>query len=259
MIEENIRVDYNKLRMLIRKDKEFSHDASVIQSIVEHGFTTGELKTGFPAEQITNPDNFVSLLYYFGMLTIDGTYKGATKLSIPNLVVREQIYQYLLDTYQENDLAYDSYQLGKLNSKLAYDGNWQDYFGYIAGCLKQYSSQRDKQKGEAYVHGFTLALTSLNKFYRPISEQDTQAGYVDLFLKPLFETYGDMEHSYIIELKYAKGKDTVERVEQLRQEAIMQANRYADTETVRFHIGHTQLHKIVVVFHGMEMAVCEEV
>lgn len=259
MIEENIRVDYNKLRMLIRKDKEFSHDASVIQSIVEHGFTTGELKTGFPAEQITNPDNFVSLLYYFGMLTIDGTYKGATKLSIPNLVVREQIYQYLLDTYQENDLAYDSYQLGKLNSKLAYDGNWQDYFGYIAGCLKQYSSQRDKQKGEAYVHGFTLALTSLNKFYRPISEQDTQAGYVDLFLKPLFETYGDMEHSYIIELKYAKCKDTVERVEQLRQEAIMQANRYADTETVRFHIGHTQLHKIVVVFHGMEMAVCEEV
>lgn len=207
--------------MLIRKDKEFSHDASVIQSIVEHGFTTGELKTGFPAEQITNPDNFVSLLYYFGMLTIDGTYKGATKLSIPNLVVREQIYQYLLDTYQENDLAYDSYQLGKLNSK--------------------------------------LALTSLNKFYRPISEQDTQAGYVDLFLKPLLETYGDMEHSYIIELKYAKGKDTMERVEQLRQEAVMQANRYADTETVRFHIGHTQLHKIVVVFHGMEMAVCEEV
>ena len=34
MIEDNIRVDYNKLRMLIRKDKEFAHDASVIQTLV---------------------------------------------------------------------------------------------------------------------------------------------------------------------------------------------------------------------------------
>ena len=31
MVEENIRVDYNKLRMLIRKDKEFAHDASTIR------------------------------------------------------------------------------------------------------------------------------------------------------------------------------------------------------------------------------------
>ena len=34
--------------------------------------------------------------YYFGMLTISGTYKGKTKLTIPNQVVREQIYTYLL-------------------------------------------------------------------------------------------------------------------------------------------------------------------
>ena len=53
---------------------------------------------------------------------------------------------------------------------LAYDGNWEAYFGYIADCLKRYSSQRDKQKGEFYVHGFTLAMTAQNRFYRPISE-----------------------------------------------------------------------------------------
>jgi len=33
---------------------------------------------------------------------------------------------------------------------------------------------RDKQKGEFFVHGFTLAMTAQNRFYRPISEQDTQ-------------------------------------------------------------------------------------
>ena len=259
MIEDNIRIDYEKLRMLIRKDKEFAHDASAIQTLVNQGFITGELKKGFPTVSITNPDNFVSLLYYFGMLTISGLHKGKTKLTIPNLVVQEQLYTYLLNTYNEADLSFSSYEKSELSSALAYDGKWQAYFGYIADCLKSYASQRDKQKGEFFVHGFTLAMAAQNRFYRPISEADTQAGYVDIFLCPLLDIYSDMLHSYIIELKYAKYKDPESRVEELRQEAIAQANRYAATDTVKRSVGTTKLHKIVVVYKGMEMRVCEEV
>lgn len=259
MLEDNIRIDYEKLRMLIRKDKEFAHDASIIQTLVSQGFITGELKKGFPAVNITNPDNFVSLLYYFGMLTISGTHEGKTKLTIPNMVVREQLYTYLLNTYNDADLSFDSYEKSELASALAYRGNWQAYFGYIADCLKRYASQRDKQKGEFFVHGFTLAMTAQNRFYRPISEQDTQAGYVDIFLCPMLEIYSDMKHSYIVELKYAKYKDPETRVEELHREAIEQANRYAETDTVKYAIGTTELHKIVVVYKGMEMRVCEEV
>lgn len=179
MVETNIRIDYDKMRMLIRHDKEFAHDASIIQQLVTQGFVIGTLNENFPAERINDPDNFLSLLFYFGMVTIDGTYKGETKFIIPNEVVRDQMYTYLLDTYKENDLVYDRYSKGKLESKLAYDGQFKPYFEYIADCLKKYSSQRDKQKGEAFVHGFTLAMTSQNKFYRPISELDNDGGYAD--------------------------------------------------------------------------------
>lgn len=259
MIESNIRIDYEKLRMLIRKDKEFAHDASIIQTLVSQGYITGELKDGFPAANIVDSDNFVSLLYYFGMLTVSGTYKGKTKLIIPNQVVREQLYTYLLNTYNEADLSFNNHEKDELSSALAYDGAWQSYFNYIADCLKRYASQRDKQKGESFVHGFTLAMTAQNRFYRPISEADTQSGYVDIFLSPMLEIYPDMSHSYIIELKYARYKDPESRVEELRAEAIAQANRYADTDRVKNAIGTTQLHKIVVVYKGMEMRVCEEV
>ena len=258
MIESNIRIDYEKLRMLIRKDKEFAHDASIIQTLVSQGYITGDLKDAFPAAGITHPDNFVSLLYYFGMLTISGTDKGKTKLTSPTLVVQEQLYTYLLNTYNEADLSFDSYEKSELASRLAYDGDWQAYFGYIADCLHRYASQRDKQKGEFFVHGFTLAMTAQNPFYRPISEADTQEGYVDIFLCPMLEIYSDMKHSYIVELKYAKYRNPETRVERLRQEAIAQANRYAETETVKRAIGDTQLHKIIVVYKGMEMQVCEE-
>ena len=259
MIESNIRIDYEKLRMLIRKDKEFAHDASIIQTLVSQGYITGELKDGFPAVSIAQPDNFVSLLYYFGMLTISGVHKGKTKLTIPNQVVQEQLYTYLLNTYNEADLSFSSYEKDELASKLAYDGKWKSYFDYIADCLHRYASQRDKQKGEFFVHGFTLAMTAQNRFYRPISEADTQEGYADIFLSPLLDIYPDMKHSYIIELKYAKYKDSENRVEELRLEGIAQTNRYADTDTVKNAIGTTQLHKIVVVYKGMEMRVCEEV
>lgn len=259
MIESNIRIDYEKLRMLIRKDKEFAHDASIIQTLVSQGYITGELKDGFPAANIVDSDNFVSLLYYFGMLTVSGTYKGKTKLIISNQVVREQLYTYLLNTYNEADLSFNNHEKDELSSALAYDGAWQSYFDYIADCLKRYASQRDKQKGESFVHGFTLAMTAQNRFYRPISEADTQSGYVDIFLSPMLEIYPDMSHSYIIELKYARYKDPESRVEELRAEAIAQTNRYADTDRVKNAIGTTQLHKIVVVYKGMEMRVCEEV
>ena len=259
MVEENIRVDYNKLRMLIRRDKEFAHDASVIQTLVNNGYITGTLKTGFPAENIGDPDNFVSLLYYFGMVTIGGTYKGKMKFVIPNEVVREQIFRYLLDTYKENDLTFENYEMSDLASELAYDGNWKSYFQYIGNAIHRYSSQRDKQKGEYFVHGFTLAMTCQNPYYRPISESDTQGGYADIFMMPLLDIYHDMLHSYIIELKYAKSKDTESKVEELRKQAEEQVKRYSDTEMVKSAVKTTTLHRIVVVFHGTEMAVCEEV
>ena len=259
MVETNIRIDYDKLRMLIRHDKEFAHDASIIQQLVTQGFVIGTLNENFPAERINDPDNFLSLLFYFGMVTIDGTYDGETKFIIPNEVVRDQMYTYLLDTYKENDLVYDRYSKGKLESKLAYHGEYKPYFEYIADCLKKYSSQRDKQKGEAFVHGFTLAMTSQNKFYRPISELDNDGGYADIFLSPLCDIYKDMVDSYIIELKYCKSQTTGEQVKKLFEEASAQISRYADSDTVREAVKTTKLHKLVVIYRGAEMVACEEI
>ena len=259
MVESNVRIDYEKVRMLIRHDKSFSHDASIIQQLVTRGFITGKLVENFPAEQINDPDNFLSLLFYFGMVTIDGTYKGETKFVIPNEVVRDQMYTYLLDTYKENDLTYERYDKSKLESKLAYDGDYKPYFDYIADCLKRFSSQRDKQKGEAFVHGFTLAMTSQCQFYRPISELDNDGGYADIFLCPLTDIYTDMTDSYIVELKYCKTDTSDDQLKQLFADASAQITRYADNDIVREAVKTTTLHKLVVIYRGTEMAACEEI
>ena len=259
MLDENIRVDYSKLRMLIRKDKEFAHDASVIQTLVSQGFVTGELKVGFPAERIADTDNFVSLLYYFGLVTIGGISRGKPIFVIPNEVVREQIYTYLLDNYHDNHLAADRDKLSLLEENMAYDGDFKPFFQYIADSIHTFASQRDRQKGEAFVHGYTLALTSQSRYYRPISELDNQNGYADIFLRPLHEIFTDMGHAYIVELKYLKSQASDADVQAAIEKAKAQVSRYADTVNVNAHIAHTQLHKVCVVYRGVEMVACEEV
>ena len=259
MLDENIRVDYNKLRMLIRKDKEFAHDASIIQTLVSKGFVTGELKEGFPAEDIAKNNNFISLLYYFGLVTLGGTFMGDTKFVIPNEVVREQIFTYLLDTYHENNLSYDDYDIRKKEQLMAYCGDFKPFFQYIADSIYTFASQRDRQKGEAFVHGYTLALTSQCRFYRPISELDNQGGYADIFLSPRYEIFKDMEHSYIIELKYLRSQATDAEVAAAVRQAQAQVCRYAETVNVNAHVGHTTLHKVYVVYRGVVMVVCEEI
>lgn len=57
------------------------------------GYVMGNLVENFPAERINDPDNFQSLLFYFGLVTIDGSYQGYTRFIILNEVVREVFYR----------------------------------------------------------------------------------------------------------------------------------------------------------------------
>jgi len=261
MLDSNIRTDYSRLQMLIRKDRGFEHDASIIQHIVETGGITAELKDSFPSETITNPDNFVSLLYYFGMLTIAGRGIRGVEFRIPNQTVREQVYSYLANTYRDNDLEIDDYRLSNLMADMAIDGTWRPVFEFIADALKRFSSHRDKQKGEAYVHGFTLAQTCMSRLYLPVSELDAgpDGGYADIYLQPMLGIYPDIAHSYVLELKYLRSSATQADVERARREAEAQLLRYADSEVVERTHRPTQLHRLVLLWHGMDLAVAEEI
>ena len=244
----------------------------IIQHIVETGGITAKLKDSFPSETITQPDNFVSLLYYFGMLTIAG--KGGVrgiKFRIPNQVVREQIYGYLTEAYRDNELSMDDWQRSLLLENMAIDGDWRPFFEYMSATLKRFASQRDLQKGEAFVHGFTLSQTCMSSFYLPISELDAGVkprlpldgqvavgGYADIYLQPMLGIYPDIEHSYVLELKYLSSKATDAEVSAARETAIEQLTRYARSVAVERTIGHTQLHRLILVWRGMDLAVAEE-
>ena len=84
-------IDHEIVRQLIRYDKEFARDSCIIKALTVKGFALGNLLDIFPVNHINTPDAILSQLFYFGMVTIDGTYQGNTRFAISNEAARNQM------------------------------------------------------------------------------------------------------------------------------------------------------------------------
>lgn len=96
MVDRNTRTDYAKLDKLVKLDQLDGDRKGILLEVAENGYTLGTVADSFPAAQLTDPKMFKSLLFYYGMVTITGTYGIEQELSIPNNNVRKQYYDFLL-------------------------------------------------------------------------------------------------------------------------------------------------------------------
>lgn len=257
MIDPNTRTDYNKMKKLIRLDKLGGNRKGVLRKITEEGEIITNLVTTFPATEIANPEIFPSLLFYYGMLTITGTRGVRLILGIPNNNVRKQYYDFLLEEYQEKRHI-DLNSLGDLFDDMAFDGQWQKTLEFIAHAYKENSSVRSAIEGERNIQGFFTAYMSVNAYYLTAPEVELNHGYCDLFLMPDLLHY-EVNHSYIIELKYLSEKDSDAKAETQWEEAVAQIREYAAAPKVRQFVQNTKLHCIVVQFRTWELQRMEEI
>lgn len=257
MVDPNTKTDYNKLKKLLRLDRLDGDRRGVIRRIAEEGQLIAGVEESFPARDLTNPDIFPSLLFYYGMLTIKGTYGSQLVLCIPNNNVRKQYYEYLLENYSE----YSGIQISSLLTlftRMSFDGQWREALQYIADAYRNLSSVRDSIEGERSIQGFFMAYLSLNDYYITAPEVELNHGYCDFFLLPNLTHY-QSRHSYIAELKYLPKKDFDSKAEEQWRQAVEQIDGYARAPRVDALRQGTQLHKIVMQFSGWDLVRMEEV
>ena len=257
MTDPNTKTDYAKLKRLLQLDRLDGNRKGVIQDIAEKGEIVGELYESFPAKEITNPEKFVSLLFYYGMLTIKDCFGSMLLFGIPNNNVKTQYYNYLLDNYQPVSNVSQN-ELKILYTYMAFDGLWRDALQYIADAYRNISSVRDAIEGERSIQGFFMAYLSLNDYYLTAPELELNHGYCDFFLMPNLTHY-QSRHCYIIEIKYLPKKDCQAQAERQWQQAVEQINAYAQAPRVEALRQGTKLHKIIMQFAGWELQRMEEV
>ncbi|MDQ1350068.1 MAG: hypothetical protein QG657_369 [Acidobacteriota bacterium] len=264
LIDYNARIDYMKLRHLIVIDQKgairTNGNFSILRQIIADGFTHSSLIKSFPIDELTKPNHFVSLLYYFGLLTITGIdEEKKAVLKIPNEAVKRLYYDYIKETYEETGLfTIDLSKYEAMMKEMAFHGQWEPLIEYLAQQVDKSMGIRDLITGERAIQAFLNVYLGLSALYIVYSEKELEKGYADLVLEPFLAQYPQLKYSYLIEIKYIKPqgkKKTLPpgNIKKIREEAEDQLKRYSPDEKFQKAIGQTTLKKIILIFSGTRL------
>ena len=262
MIDSNVRSDYNKMRKMVKIDKQFGEKGQIMQRIFEERGTTGQIKPEFSIEDLLITENLTSHLFYMGLLTYGWDKYHEPGFIIPNQVVYEQYYKYMEECYHRFLSWYsDTNRVNDFGRELVHEGNAEPLLSYLCHCITDDSSNRDfDPQAEAFIKGFLLAKLggSCNNYFIITTEREENHGYSDLYMEP-WNT--DCQHSVLIELKYCRHNAPDEEVQARREDAIAQLHRYAADKALqqKAQANGWTLHQLAIVFRGWRCEVCEEI
>ena len=274
MVDENLRTDYAKIRHLITVNNRLNGNFHALETIVSDGRLTERLVRSFQAKDIANRENFVSLIYWLGITTIVDDDMGTPVFGIPNGAFRQLSAQLFTQTYSEA-CGIDQ-RIPAINAGLrafASTGTWDKLFEPLFDVVKQNFAVRDAKEGEtAAASAVSAILISAGGPYFITREREANGGFYDLSLAPRFDIAPKIAHAALIELKYVKAGDpapTPEVLEKIKAEAVRQLDQYSSDPaliaawrlrgTGNGEGGTVELHRLVLVFHGGDAILADEV
>ena len=257
-LDENVRIDYAKLRFLILESGKLNGNFNILSEIIENGQTPCELVHSFALNEIIQKDKFKSFLYYLGLLTVkEHVYGSKYILSIPNEVIKTMHYDTIRASLSEGiKLNINVDFLKNEFDNLAFHGRWKKLFDHILEKLYEAASIRDFIQKEHGIKLFMLAYLNVSPLYFVESEPEMNKGYADIFLRKNYFTTDKTKHEYIVEVKYLTQEDLKKQnpIESRKKEAIAQLEKYAVSKTIT-----CTLHKIILICSAQEVLLLEEV
>ncbi len=261
LIDHNAKVDYSKLRNFITINNKLNGNFAIMEAILANGKISANLASSFPYEYLNERDNFISLMFFFGLISIDGSEMGQTNFKIPNLAVKSFMDDFITDGYSKAcRVNLDMQVLARAIAEMAYIGNWEPCINMMADRIKDCMAVRDLIDKEKAVQVLFIALFNFGTPYIVKSELNANFGYIDIALTPDLLHYPDMQDSYLIELKYLQKSEEYnnEVRDALIAKATTQLAKYADDKNIKKEWqlkpnGHINLTKLIVIFQGEEM------
>jgi hypothetical protein len=272
LIDENIRIDYTKLRHLMAIDQRLDRGApaqlngnfSLLRTIIEEGETVSPIHASFPLEQLLHRENFISLLYYFGLLSMAGAADEEPLLRIPNRTVKDLMYGYIRSALEDVDVfKLDIWHLTGLLRDMAYRGDWRPFFDYLNEQIQQQASVRDHLHGEKVIQGFLIAYLNVTHNFLTWSEREMGGGFVDLYMEPFLARYPGVKYGYLIELEYISETQFNKRgfdqaLTKEKAEAEGQLRQYAQDARIAQVAQQVTMKKLVLIYKGWELVYAAE-
>ena len=250
LVDINVRTDYTKLKYLVYTNNKLNGNFNALQTLFTKGSLTVEkIQDSFSAFELTKRNNFVSLLYYLGLITIDKQEMGDIVLKIPNQTIQNIMANFINSILEDTqNFEVDLLDFHQGVKYLAFKDDL-NLFYYLANILKENTSIRNLITQESDIRMFYLTYFSLNRLYAAIPEVELNQGYADIFLVKAPNIEEDIPN-ILIEFKFLK-KDDNSNTDAILQKAKEQIEKYSKTKKFRVD------KKIIIIFRGFEIEYCD--
>jgi PD-(D/E)XK nuclease superfamily len=183
----------------------------------------------FNLEANFTQDDFLSLLYYMGMLTIKEVKNMRWRFQIPNYVIKKLYFEYFTAIFLEKTRFADTrIPLDDSIDALVNEGKPEAFFKVIEHILQENHSNRDEMAyGEKHLQTLMIGVLYPFEAYYIHSEYETKRGYPDIFIEKMPDK--PINYEVVLELKYVK-KSAAEKVDTIVTEAEIQLDGYMKTE-----------------------------
>ena len=269
LVDENLRTDYMKIRHVITEGRRINGNFHRLEDLIARLGATATLRKSFQARELGVADNFVSFLFYNGLVTVTGEDLGQSRLGIPNLTVGEFLHDFVPKAYRDlNGIDPRVFDIANGMADFAETGDWRGALETACGVVSRYWRVRDAVEGERVVQTALCSLLYVGHGpYIVRHERESAGGFVDIAFEPQLARWPEIGHAALVELKYLKASDDASpaALAKIRNAAAAQLARYAaDHDLARAwnlkeQGGTVTLHRVVLVFHGGDVALCEEV
>ncbi|MBR2827901.1 MAG: AAA family ATPase [Bacilli bacterium] len=229
-MDPNIISSYEQIKNIVS----LGDYKKIMNDIFDNGEIDSSLKVNFNLNSEFSQSDIISLLYYFGYLTIKDYYISGYRFVIPNRVLKTIYGDYYLSILRDSLIrTYDDKEFALVN-EIMEDGKLDKLCEYISFLLKNMDNRIyiDYKEKDLQIMFYTILIRYL--LLDVYLEYPSGDNFIDLaiFTK---------KYNYLVELKYIKEKD---------KKSYDEVYKKAKEQIEKYTIHKDNLGKYIIIFTG---------
>ena len=252
LMDSNILSNYKQIESIIKLNYNNNYN-DVLLEVMNNKLISSKLKENFELDTRFSRDDIVSMLYYFGYLTIDSYSNDKYNFVFPNKIITDVFNNYFKNILTDNDITIDHTRTLEVIEDMAKTGTIDKLNLLVEDTLKEFSNRIFIGINEKTIQCIYVMLLKNNNIFKVFDEFEVKEGYSDLIL---ISDSKITNYDFIIEFKYIKpDKYSEEEVNRRLKEAKNQILSYDSDDRIKFK--NKELKKYIVIYSGKESKIYE--
>jgi len=226
MLDSNVASDYRAIMKLFNiGDREKNNQ--ILQKLIENNMIIGAIKDRYDLNQEFSQDDFITLLYSMGFITIkQELFGGAFEFEIPNYAIKILYFNYFAKELEKRYSLEVSANIGEILINLAL-GDLEQLKDRLNRVVETLSNRDHYGFDEKHFQSIVLSLFSFAEFYFIESQPEKNRKYPDILLIGRDDR---VPNNYMFELKWAKSKD---KYNAIKNQGIKEVKEYLELDKIK--------------------------